>query len=609
MLKRTLFLLASVTLVVSLQAQNKSEVAQKAPLKVEPATETVSSQAHLTGSVPTFGPSALNWVVVDTMGNCYGPAIGALNPLAFDPWTNTVIIAHRGGGTSPATLGGKIYYNYSTDKGATWARGEQAFNESNSAYNGRYPSMTFNNPTHGNNIENVLIGASWPELVNGAFGGVGAGADEYPGAGFTVSSIYVNADSSILYSSQVPTFASDTEAFTFWASDNGTDAAIHLWRTSDFTGADFYTPETWNSAKFQDNGNITLGGAAQGGNLYYAVIGSFEMQNAPQSGWIPGYSKSTDNGVTWSDWSLADWRNVPALSKYDRLFDYIKGDTYISYVGDMNVDKDGNPHLLFCVTDTIGDNNSGTNALIEMYEVNGTWTGKVVYEGIGDSSYTHLRGPGLGQVGPAAFLSFDKDKNVVAATWNMPRTLTDSLVDVYGSYRVLPDGDWSTPVNLTDSPGMNENANHAAPYLQTNGDGSYTAYVFINYPLGYDGYFPNGAGYETQPTGVYVGAWTFTPPTGINDPAGTPSEFVLSQNYPNPFNPTTAIKFSVPERSDVSLKVFDMLGREVATLVNEVKEAGSYELNFDASALASGTYIYKLTAGNNVQTKKMVLLK
>jgi len=89
----------------------------------------------------------------------------------------------------------------------------------------------------------------------------------------------------------------------------------------------------------------------------------------------------------------------------------------------------------------------------------------------------------------------------------------------------------------------------------------------------------------------------------------TPTEFVLNQNYPNPFNPTTTISFSIPSSGFTSLKVYDILGNEVATLLNEEKPAGSYEINFNASSLSSGTYFYKLQAGSFLETKKMILLK
>ena len=93
-----------------------------------------------------------------------------------------------------------------------------------------------------------------------------------------------------------------------------------------------------------------------------------------------------------------------------------------------------------------------------------------------------------------------------------------------------------------------------------------------------------------------------------------PAGFVLYQNYPNPFNPSTTIKYAIPainnrEATKVKLVVYDLLGREVATLVNGEKSAGSYQAYFDGSALTSGLYFYKLQAGNFIQTRKMLLIK
>jgi len=93
-----------------------------------------------------------------------------------------------------------------------------------------------------------------------------------------------------------------------------------------------------------------------------------------------------------------------------------------------------------------------------------------------------------------------------------------------------------------------------------------------------------------------------------------PKSFSISQNFPNPFNPTTNIKFDVTsnvksETSNVKLIIFDILGREVATLVNEKLSPGTYEVEFNGSNFASGVYFYKLTAGDYTETKKLVILK
>ena len=94
--------------------------------------------------------------------------------------------------------------------------------------------------------------------------------------------------------------------------------------------------------------------------------------------------------------------------------------------------------------------------------------------------------------------------------------------------------------------------------------------------------------------------------------AGVPEKFVLEQNYPNPFNPVTRIRFSIPLNHaalHVSLRVYDVVGREVAALVDESLESGTYEASFNATGLASGLYFYKLEAGSFVETKKMLLVR
>jgi len=98
--------------------------------------------------------------------------------------------------------------------------------------------------------------------------------------------------------------------------------------------------------------------------------------------------------------------------------------------------------------------------------------------------------------------------------------------------------------------------------------------------------------------------------TGINETITIlPKDQKLLQNYPNPFNPATTIQYQVPERSVITIKVYDVLGNEITTLINEEKLAGSYEVEFDATELPSGIYFYRLQADSFVETKKMVFIK
>ena len=102
---------------------------------------------------------------------------------------------------------------------------------------------------------------------------------------------------------------------------------------------------------------------------------------------------------------------------------------------------------------------------------------------------------------------------------------------------------------------------------------------------------------------------SFTDPSAVEQISGLPQDFSLSQNYPNPFNPSTKIEYSIPEASFVQLKVYDILGNEVAELVNEEQSAGTYRADFIADNLSSGFYVAQLRAGDYTKTIKMTLLK
>jgi hypothetical protein len=101
-----------------------------------------------------------------------------------------------------------------------------------------------------------------------------------------------------------------------------------------------------------------------------------------------------------------------------------------------------------------------------------------------------------------------------------------------------------------------------------------------------------------------------SPATGVAPGrGGLPREYSLSEAFPNPFNPATVIRYQLPVASEVNLSVYDLLGRAVAVLVNERKDPGRYEVKFDATGLASGVYLYRLTAGGFGKTRKLLLMR
>jgi len=594
----SIFVLAIAIIPIGVLAQNNT-VAKKAPIIMVEQTSN-STYVRTTNNDPKpFNPAAVTWVSVDTMSNTYGPAISVLNPIAYDPGADVVALLHRGWALPDgyAFGSGELWYNLSMDGGVTWDR---ITSINTGLTEARYPSMAIINET-GGAISGTIGLFAWPNLTPAAFGNVGYGADAPLGGG---SAFWVEVLPPPTYSSQVPCWAGGS--YGFWASDNGDDASYRIWRTADFGTIDVVDLP---STDFTDGGNIGLGGAYHNGMNYLGFLGTFADPNPDpiNFGWYPGYYTSADDGVTWDGPTVVDFRTIPALADYDQLFDYIVGDAFVSFAGDINVDKDGYVHMTFTVTDTLLTSEEGDNALVEIFNTATGWDAKIISTDIPTLFWTMgFDDPGLGQMGPSGYIAFNEDRDVLASVWNGPATPTDTIADVFISYRTLG-GDWSTPENLTNTPNMNEDGCHLAPQIMAGtGTDEWVAFPGYFYELGNTTPVPN----LVNPTEFFVGMYNFTAgATGVDDQGVTVNSYDLQQNYPNPFNPSTSISYSISENSKVQLRVYDVLGNEVATLVNEEKSAGSYNITFNASNLASGLYLYKLTAGNFTSTKKMMLLK
>ncbi|MBT8378641.1 MAG: T9SS type A sorting domain-containing protein [Ignavibacteria bacterium] len=166
---------------------------------------------------------------------------------------------------------------------------------------------------------------------------------------------------------------------------------------------------------------------------------------------------------------------------------------------------------------------------------------------------------------------------------------------------------WQTATETNNSGFQLERSKDNKGYKQITfvpGSGSTTE------PKGYgytDNSVNNGTYYYRLKQVDFDGSFSFSKLIEVN--VGLPSEFTLEQNYPNPFNPKTTVSYSIPELSFVTLRVYDVLGNVITTLINEEKSIGIHTIDFNASDLPSGIYFYQLQAGNLTQTKKMILLK
>ena len=196
---------------------------------------------------------------------------------------------------------------------------------------------------------------------------------------------------------------------------------------------------------------------------------------------------------------------------------------------------------------------------------------------------------------------------------------TDRPGSLHGYYKLTVVGN---DMLAADAVFIKNDAMVGGTYITLGAAGSYTEFatditwitadnpdtVYINFVI------VNNSGDPHVGTIFYLDDLSFSNATDVKTENNPLTNFELVQNYPNPFNPSTVIKYSIPKESFVTLKIYNLLGQEIAALVNEDKPAGTYNVKFstsdiNAGKLTSGIYLYRITAGNFVQTKKMMLLK
>ncbi|MDA0986466.1 MAG: T9SS type A sorting domain-containing protein [Bacteroidetes bacterium] len=343
-----------------------------------------------------------------------------------------------------------------------------------------------------------------------------------------------------------------------------------------------------------------------------APLGTAHTDSADQI----GYFSSTD-GATWT-WTNVGKDGQEIVIGTDTLYHYFENFSQYDY----KYDKDGklnaviNGYLYKKLTDTTGQNHFAT-----LFWKEGVAGFKVV-SNVADKYYAgydtySFPGNALGFAYPT--LSLGYDNSTVFATWSQP-SVTGGKVDTAAGgiakmdlwWNVSLDGGttWKTAAKLAGTSGGLFAS--AGAHLTPKGTNELVAhFVFLQDTAAGCSVFGEG----TRALVPYKYAKvSFDKTSGALTAIGDENNFVvknfsLEQNYPNPFNPATTIKFNLPNSSNVSVKIYNMMGQEVATLVNGMKEAGSHSISFDGAKLASGVYLYQINAGSFQDVKKMILMK
>jgi hypothetical protein len=369
-----------------------------------------------------------------------------------------------------------------------------------------------------------------------------------------------------------------------------------VWGTADY--GILQETDVWDLSLFQTRG-LDIGLCYRNDILYLGGFATFAGD--PDEVYNVFHSTSTDDGLTWSppvgpSLGIGDWRDLPAIasSGYD--------DWEANLAFDMLVDHEGRVHFFGVLEDT--DDPYANLAVVEIYETASGWDAKFVSVNLVASTLTNYGS--VDQMGFHVGTATTPDGTGMAALWLSAPIPGDSLPDIWAASRDILSDLWSDPMNLSNTPDYAELLLQVAPILRDTPDG-YLIHIARCYEQGIATYPPS----DVNPAEIFVAAAPL--PTGVIGSTGPGTELPfltrLDQNYPNPFNAQTQISYTVGSRQSIVLKMYDVLGREVATLVDEPKDAGTHSVTWDAAGLPSGVYYYRLEAGGYVATKKLVLIR
>jgi|GEM_PF-969187 len=381
-----------------------------------------------------------------------------------------------------------------------------------------------------------------------------------------------------------------------------------------------------NGSKLSVISGIERNGAYNGYGFYSSGTTDADSAN------VIYHYYSTDAGATWAgetievDGVAGQVSNRPNMWATAQWWD----------VGDYTVDGSGVTHLVHVAVNSVDV--SGAGDTISVFPIlywndrDKNWiaiTDTVLdynYPIPDDGSFSY---PANMLACSSPTIATSDDGEVVAAVWVIPEysgELGNSDINYYpgdgGSssaavyytdlvYAYSSDGGktWSTPELLEDQKNYPEQWPILSPKVEVDGGQATINYMYYMDALPGSALVSGDNSLSADSKWVYNSKTFALGAVSVNDDKAIVKNYSLEQNYPNPFNPSTEIKFTLAKSGNVSLKIFDILGREVASLVNGQLEAGSHSVNFNAANLSSGVYMYTISADNFSMTKKMMLMK
>ena len=216
-------------------------------------------------------------------------------------------------------------------------------------------------------------------------------------------------------------------------------------------------------------------------------------------------------------------------------------------------------------------------------------------------------------------ISYDPSSQMIFAAWAQPQYVggvldtanTVQMYDIWWSYSQNRGASWSAAANLTNTPDVCELFTTASRELTPAGATSNKRahLLYLSETRANNGAFASGTSVGPRSQSPWIYRTIDITPTSVQPETSVPRQFQLEQNYPNPFNPETRIAFSLSVAGHVTMKVHNILGEEIGTLLDGVLSAGSHKITFDGSQLPSGVYVYTMRAGGFAESKKMVLMK